>query len=629
MTSFARKVLTDLPDPTSGGAAQNYSTLLEQTDRHRQGQRQGATSRYSPSLTFFGRYGHRVLDTVDQPNIPLPSGGAGNAFTYATNKQFATGFTWARSGTSLLEGRFGWGDTVAGKNPAALGTTSALDAYGITGLPTRSARRGRPAHATDHRLRRPRAPGDQPAVAVPDVVESQDQLHVAGRHALAQDRLRVPVHPDRGAGRQPAVRARLLRGSVHAAAGSSLANNNIYNLADFMFGLRNQYALSNILVADLRQQMHFTYIQDDWRVNDKLTLNLGLRYEYATPHYEKDNVMSNFDPATTSMVFATDGSVEDRALIQPDRNNFGPRLGFAYSLTPKTVVRGGYGISYIHFHRAGAANILSINGPQVINAVATQTSPNIAGGTFRTTEQGYPAGFADPSTFNPVAANITYMPNDYHSSSVQSYYVSVQREIAANMIVDVAYVGNKAKDLLLLANYNQAPAEQRGRHHRAGEPPPDPDLRRHHLRVQRRQVEVRRAAGEVRVPHAPRPDAPQLVHLVEGQGQRRGHAREPERRPARRRRTSTTSTRTTAPPHSTSPTTARRASCGSCRSARASGGCRTRTRSSTRSRAAGRSAASSSSGPVRRRRCATTRRRPSRCPASSRTSAAPTCTGRT
>ena len=53
-----------------------------------------------------------------------------------------------------------------------------------------------------------------------------------------------------------------------------------------MLGLRSQYALSNVLVAELRQNMHFTYLQDDVRVNDKLTLNLGLRYEYATPMWE-------------------------------------------------------------------------------------------------------------------------------------------------------------------------------------------------------------------------------------------------------------------------------------------------------------------------------------------------------
>ena len=67
--------------------------------------------------------------------------------------------------------------------------------------------------------------------------------------------------------------------------------NNIYNLADFMLGLRSQYALSNVLIAQMRQQMHFTYLQDDVRVNDRLTLNLGVRYEYATPMWEADNVL--------------------------------------------------------------------------------------------------------------------------------------------------------------------------------------------------------------------------------------------------------------------------------------------------------------------------------------------------
>ena len=123
-------------------------------------------------------------------------------------------------------------------------------------------------------------------------------------------------------------------------------------------------------------------------------------------------------------------------------------------MTPKTVVRGGWGMSYIHFHRIGAANILSINGPQVVNAVVSQSNPTLP--TFRTTQQGYPAGLADPSQFNPLTANILYIPRDYHSSVVQSWYVSVQREIAKNMLLDVAYVGNRADDLLSLANYNQA-----------------------------------------------------------------------------------------------------------------------------------------------------------------------------
>ena len=71
-------------------------------------------------------------------------------------------------------------------------------------------------------------------------------------------------------------------------------------------------------------------------------------------------------------------------------------------------------------------------------------------------EQGYPAGLADPSQFNPLTANITYMPRDFHSSPVQSWYISVQRELLRNMLLDVAYVGNRADDLLLFANYNQA-----------------------------------------------------------------------------------------------------------------------------------------------------------------------------
>ena len=153
------------------------------------------------------------------------------------------------------------------------------------------------------------------------------------------------------------------------------------------------------------------------------------------------------------MVMARDGSLEDRSTLNPDRNNFAPRLGFAYTLTPQTVLRGGYGMSYVHFHRAGGANVLPINGPQVINAVVVQ-SPAQAG--FRTTQEGYPAGLTDSSQFNPLAANITYMPSDYHSSQVQSWFMSVQRELWRGALLDLAYIGNRADDLLLFANYTSA-----------------------------------------------------------------------------------------------------------------------------------------------------------------------------
>jgi hypothetical protein len=76
-------------------------------------------------------------------------------------------------------------------------------------------------------------------------------------------------------------------------------------------------------------------------------------------------------------------------------------------LTPGTVVRGGYGVSYTHFNRSGSANLLPINAPQVVFGIVNQT-PTTAG--FLTTQQGFPAALADPGSFNTVNTNPTYMP---------------------------------------------------------------------------------------------------------------------------------------------------------------------------------------------------------------------------
>ena len=451
MTALARKVLSDLVAPTNTNAANNYVILQEfenVTDKF--GSKVDIT--FSPSFTAFGRYGYRDVDIEDQPPIPLPSGGGGNGQTYVTNKQLATGATWVTGPTSLFEMRLGWSATVAGKNPLGLSLAPASELYGISGLPNdERVAGGLPNQIitglTDLGRQATNPQWQYPTVYNPKV----NYTRLAGRHSLKSgyefQHVQTEVQDVNPLYGRDTYTGQFTRPATSPAS-------NLYNLADFTLGLRSQYALSNILVANLRQNMHFAYLQDDWRVSDRLTLNLGLRYEYATPWVERDNILSNWDPATRRMVAATDGSLENRSTIRPDRNNLGPRLGFAYTVTPRTVFRGGYGVSYVHFHRAGGGNVLPINGPQVINAVVNQTNP--LDPSFIRTEQGYPAGLTDPSRFNPLAANITYMPRDYRSSDVQSWYASVQRELGANMLIDVAYVGNRADGMLLFANFNQA-----------------------------------------------------------------------------------------------------------------------------------------------------------------------------
>jgi hypothetical protein len=230
-----------------------------------------------------------------------------------------------------------------------------------------------------------------------------------------------------------------------------------------MLGLRSSYAIITPFLANLRQRMHFGYLQDDIKVGPKVTLNAGLRYEYATPQYEQHNFLTNFDPATNSLVGAKDGSIYDRALVNPDRNNFAPRLGAAWAVDGKTVVRAGYGLSYIHFNRMGGENLLSFNGPHVVGLNINQTinQPLCVGNAnpttcFRTTQAGYPEGFTTPASFNPLNVRVNYIPRDTPTGNVASWHASVQREILRNLLVDVGYVGNRSRDILILGDFNQA-----------------------------------------------------------------------------------------------------------------------------------------------------------------------------
>ncbi len=456
ISPFARTVLSNLPEPNLPGAANNFSLLQgfqDNTDKY------NAKFDYNltDNLTGFVRAGQRKSNIFDEPNIPGASGGDGNGFTDVINQQLATALTWSPTSTQLLEFRFGVSRTIAGKAPPGLGANTMLDVYGIPGLPSdpRVAGGLTTQLITGYTSLGRQATNPQwqyPTMWNPKVNWSR----YLGAHSLKAGYEYQRVHTEIQ-DVNPLYGQDRYNGQFSRPTGASSAN--FYNLADFMFGLRDRLRLTNLLVANYRQAQHFLYLQDDWRVTRKLTLNLGLRYEYATPQWERDNILTNFDPASNSLVQATSGSVADRAQINPDRNNFAPRIGLAYSLDRKTVIRSGFGMNYIHFHRAGGGNILAINGPQVVNAVVNQT-PVLANGQpnpgFLMTTQGYPAGLTAPSTFNPLLANITHMPRDWRTSSVLSWFFSVQRELATNTLLDVAYVGNRSNGLLYFADFNQA-----------------------------------------------------------------------------------------------------------------------------------------------------------------------------
>jgi hypothetical protein len=460
ITSFARKVLADLPAPTSPGISNNFDSLPRRQDYNDKFDVK-IDHTFNTRMTAFARYSHRKVDNYEPPPIPGDTSSPSNAFVHVLNNQFAGGFTFTVTPGSLLEMRLGVSSTEAGKNPQ-LGLPGMQEAYGISGLPTDPRFAGGLTEQgitgwTTFGRQNSNPQFQDPSVVNPRINFTWNQGRQTLKTGYEYQAINTEIddfHPKYGRDSYA--------GQFSRPTGAA-ADPATYNLADFLFGARSGYSLVNGFLANLRQRMHFAYVQDDLKVDRRLTLNLGLRYEFATPQWERDNYLTNFDPATNSLLQAKSGSIEDRALVKPDTNNFAPRLGMAFSVTDKTIVRSGYGVSYIHFNRMGGENLLSFNGPHVVAInITQQPSQGLCGAStppttcFRTTQQGYPEGLNVPANFNTLNARVNYIPTDTPTGNVQSWHVSVQRELGANLIIDVGYVGNKSRDIMILGDYNQA-----------------------------------------------------------------------------------------------------------------------------------------------------------------------------
>ncbi len=227
--------------------------------------------------------------------------------------------------------------------------------------------------------------------------------------------------------------------------------------ADGLLGYTQSTQLTNVLLVDQRLWMASGFFEDDWKVTPKLTLNLGLRYDFATPALTGNNKMANFNPAGNggagSLVFAKSGSIEDRALVQANTKNFGPRLGISYSPDEKTVLRAGYGIYYTLFERYGSENQMSLNPPFLVNRTAASNTHSVL-----TPAQGFPAGYLDPANINLNSLQSYHVravnPHD-PTPQVQQWSAGLQREFARGWTAEADYVGTKSTHLDHLVDYNQ------------------------------------------------------------------------------------------------------------------------------------------------------------------------------
>jgi hypothetical protein len=247
--------------------------------------------------------------------------------------------------------------------------------------------------------------------------------------------------------------------------------------ASFLLGIPDGGSIVNLHNIDYRRQIYSGYIQDDWKVSGRLTLNLGLRYEMFGTIKEHHNQQATFDFASDTLIVPKGVNAQltptlaqiipvsatgSRGLIHPDLNNFAPRVGFAYRLTNQLVLRSGYGIFYGGQENGPFSNPSpGFNPPffvtQSFTMPCTQGIANpavldcsIPG--LNVLSQGFPASsLVDPNT--PILYSIDPKIRTPYN---QQWHLGFQYQLPADTVLEISYAGSHGSKLFTFFNGNQA-----------------------------------------------------------------------------------------------------------------------------------------------------------------------------
>ena len=233
-------------------------------------------------------------------------------------------------------------------------------------------------------------------------------------------------------------------GIAYGGTGSSLANILLNTVPDLVTKGKINGGPFN-----LRSQEYGFFIQDDWRVTNSLNLNLGLRYDLFTPTTEANGRYSLYDPAQKKVVVA---SGKGDGIVKTDKNNFGPRIGFAYAMNKANtlVLRGGYGLLYA---LDGVDYPLGIRNAPFSNSISANQFGVPSTGTVYTLATGPPTV---PLNIDPanIPSNFAVFAIDTQQKTeyVHQMQISVQYQFAKDYSIDIGYVGNRSRNLLYANN---------------------------------------------------------------------------------------------------------------------------------------------------------------------------------
>jgi hypothetical protein len=296
-----------------------------------------------------------------------------------------------------------------------------------------------------------------------------------GRHDLRfgfeYDRSGINHFQPQGGNFQTARGSFRFTGNVTALNATGAPSANQYNaLAQFLLGLPSEVgiAVQNIIPNSLRFTNYDWYARDRWQVTQKLTVTYGLRWEYypfATADHSGARV---FDPSTGNVIIGGRGGVPKNDGVDVGIGQFDPRVGIAYRLTRKTVVRAGYGISsdpnnFRFLRNAFPSVTISDFNPGGFAPAASLTGETLA--PYPGLVAGItPVALPDISTGSvplPDGLGTTTVPLNFRRGYAQSYNLVVQREFAA-FVAEAGYVGTRGVRVLTNLNINAAAAGSPG-----------------------------------------------------------------------------------------------------------------------------------------------------------------------